>query len=339
MKKILVVGPAWVGDMVMAQSLFKALKANQKEVVIDVLAPEWTRPLLDRMPEVTTSHALPIGHGALQLTKRYQIAKTLRSHRYDEAIVLPNSWKSALIPWWAKIPKRTGWLGECRWGLLNDRRILNKQHFPRMVERYVALAYEKNIPSSRIISSVPFPALTTSPVLPQTLAKFSITLTSSQPIIALCPGAEFGASKRWPEQHYATLAKEQLKAGWAVWLFGSKKDMPVAEHIQKSTDGQCINFTGQTTLGEAIDLLSCANSVITNDSGLMHIASALQKPVIALYGSTDPTFTPPLGSNSKIMRLSLPCSPCFKRECPLEHHRCMRDLQPQQVLALIGESR
>ncbi len=155
MQKILIVGPAWVGDMVMAQSLFKVLKAQDPSVIIDVLATDWTRPLLARMPEVHETHAMPIGHGVLALRQRYQIAQSLKPYAYTQAIVLANSWKSALIPWWAKIPKRSGFLGECRWGLLNDWQKLNKKALPRMIDRFAALAFKPHQP----LAKIPYPAL------------------------------------------------------------------------------------------------------------------------------------------------------------------------------------
>ncbi len=333
MNKILVIGPAWVGDMVMAQSLFQILKANAPLTAIDVLAPDWTRPLLDRMPEVQKAHAMPIGHGVLDLRRRYQLAQGLKSEGYTQAIVLPNSWKSALIPWWATIPKRTGFLGECRFGLLNDYRILNKKKLSRMIDRFAALAIEKNAP---LPYPVPHPRLEVHvDSVHAAITKFSLAMDLEGPILALCPGAEFGASKRWPEQYYAEVALAKLKEGWAVWLFGSKKDEAQALAIQIATGERCRDFTGKTNLSEAIDLMSLVRLVVTNDSGLMHIAAALQKPVVAVYGSTDPGFTPPLGANAHIVRLSLPCSPCFKRECPLQHHQCMQALLPERVLSAI----
>jgi len=339
LSKILIVGPSWVGDMVMAQTVFKALKLQNANACIEVLAPDWSRPILERMPEVSAAHAMPIGHGQFNISARYEIAKRLRKEAFDEAIVLPNSWKSALIPWLAKIPKRTGFLRELRFGLLNDFRILNKKRLPLMIERYHALAYPKN---SNDLPRPPFPRLEIDLESRQAVVqKFSVENTLTQPILALCPGAEFGASKRWPEEHYAAVALAKQKEGWSVWIFGSKNDQPVAARIQAATKQQCVDFTGRTSLAEAIDLLSLATSVVTNDSGLMHIAAALQKPLVAVYGSTDPGFTPPLGEHSKIVRLSLACSPCFKRECPLGHHACMKTLQPEtviQTLDLIGTS-
>lgn len=343
LNKILIVGPAWVGDMVMAQSLFRAIKQLNPNTVLDVLAPEWSRPLLERMPEVNEAFSLPVGHKMLKLGVRYSLAQQLKTKSYDKAIVLPNSWKSALIPWWAKIPKRTGFLGEMRWGLLNDARILNKKALPLMVQRFVALAYEKGRAISK--EQCPIPQLKTEPQnIERALKKFDISFDisnvelsseSRQPILALCPGAEFGPSKRWPENYYAEVAEEKLKEGWAVWLFGSKNDIPVCNAIQKQTNGRCVDLTGKTSLGEAIDLLSYVTAVVTNDSGLMHIAAALNKPLIAVYGSTDPSFTPPLNQEAQVVKLNMGCSPCFKRECPLKHHDCMRSLAPKKVLAAL----
>jgi len=328
------VGPAWVGDIVMAQSLFKTIKEHSDDAIIDVLAPNWSRALLDRMPEVRQSFVMPIGHGRLALKKRYQIAQTFKSESYSQAMVLPNSWKSALIPWWAGIPKRTGFLGEFRYVLLNDYRRLDKQRLPRMIDRFAYLAYKKD---ESISNTVPYPRLEISETtLLVAKQKFELDgKDEKRPVLALCPGAEFGASKRWPESYYATVAEKKLKDGWDVWIFGSKNDSPVAKAIQEAVGNRCLDLTGKTALDEAIDLLSLASIVLTNDSGLMHIAAALQKPLIAVYGSTDPGFTPPLGGASQIVRLSLACSPCFKRECPLGHHKCMRDLYPEKVLSVI----
>jgi heptosyltransferase II len=341
MSKILIVGPAWVGDMVMAQSLFKALKQADTSVVIDVLAPDWTRPLLDRMPEVQKAHALTMGHGVLGLPERYRIAKILEKENYGQAIVLTNSWKSALIPAWAKIPKRSGFLGEARFGLLNDYRILHKQQLPLLVDRFVSLAFEKNTPASEIqnIASTVHPRLEIrSDSVSASVEKFALQEIIQQPILALCPGAEFGASKRWPVEHYAAVAKAKQREGWSIWLLGSQKDQAIAANIQALLEQPLVDLSGRTHLSEAIDLLSLAKMVLTNDSGLMHIAAALEKPLLAVYGSTDPGFTPPLGTSAQVLRLGLSCSPCFKRECPLGHHRCMQDLEPQKVLTAMKAS-
>jgi len=328
---ILIVGPAWVGDMVMAQCLFKLLKHEQPMATIDVLAPSWSLPLLSRMPEVRNTIVMTLGHGRVGLVERYRLGKTLCNNNYDQAIVLPNSWKSALIPWFARIPIRTGWRGEMRYGLLNDCRVLDKKRYPLMIERFMALGL---LPDANIPTSYPIPSLQTSHE-EQAKALQKHRLSTNVPVLALCPGAEFGPAKRWPEEHYAEVAKAKIAEGWQVWIFGSPKDNEVAEKIIQLTGEGCVNLAGKTTLEEAIDLLALSTTVVTNDSGLMHIAAALHKPLVALYGPTTPSFTPPLDSNAKILSLSLDCQPCFKRVCPLKHHRCMVELKASHTLDLI----
>ncbi len=332
--KILIVGPAWVGDMVMAQSLFKLLKQRHPQVLIDVLAPAWSLPLLERMPEISTGIVMPLGHGQLNLKARYRLGKSLRSTQYDQAIVLPNSFKSALVPFWAKIPQRTGWRGEARWLVLNDLKKLDKQRYPLMIEQFMALALSKE---EALLADYPLPELfSNTQTQNAVLAKHQIQ-RSERPVLALCPGAEFGPAKRWPESYYAQVANAKLAEGWDVWLLGSPKDAAVGEMIMQETQQKCINLTGRTSLVEAVDLLSLASAVVSNDSGLMHIAAAVKKPLIALYGPTSSAFTPPLHSQAKTLQLNLDCQPCFQRECPLVHHRCMRDLLPQQVLTALSE--
>lgn len=342
--KILVVAPAWVGDMVMAQALFKLLKRRLPAAIIDVLAPVWAQTLLERMPEVRKVIPMPLGHGQLQLKKRWQLGRALRAEHYDQSIVLPNSWKSAVIPWAAKIPQRTGWFGEWRLGTLNDARFLNKQQLPLMAQRFLALGLSKEnavLVSERdsMAAIAPYhPQLRVSAEsVAQALSKFNLSKTYAQPILALCPGAEYGSAKRWPAEYYAAVAKARLAAGWAVWIFGSAKDQPIAAEIQQQLQNAAVDFTGRTTLGEAVDLLSLATVVVSNDSGLMHIAAALQRPLVVLYGSSSPQFTPPLSDHVKILTLQLFCSPCFQRECPLHHLKCLHDLSPSLVLQAIDE--
>lgn len=331
--KTLVVGPAWVGDMVMSQTLYQQLKQHHPEHEIHVLAPPWSRPLLERMPEVSHSIDLPIGHGQWQLSLRREIAATLRAEGYQHAYVLPNSWKSALIPFWAKIPIRTGWRGEMRWGLLNDVRYLDKQQYPLMIERFMALGLERD---DALTKPYPTPRLVVDAASLQS-ALNTFELTRNKSVLALCPGAEYGPAKRWPETHYADVANHYLNLGWQVWIFGSKNDGPVAQRIQQLTQYRCQDLTGKTNLGQAIDLLSIAEAVVTNDSGLMHIAAALQRPLVAVYGSSDPYFTPPLHQQVQIIRLGLDCSPCFKRECPFGHAECLTQLKPALVLNALTE--
>lgn len=323
----LVVGPAWVGDMVIAHALFQTLHAQDPTRPIDVLAPAWTHPLLARMPEVRQAIVSPFGHGALQLRQRYRFSQTLSGAHYQQAYVLPQSFKSALIPWWADIPERIGWRGEMRYGVLTKQRRLDKQAFPLTVQRFVALA-DLHAPA---VANPPSPYLTVDSVIQAAVyAKFHIE--PNKPLLVLCPGAEFGPSKRWPERHYITVAQAYIAQGWQVCLLGSPKDRPVLETIHSGAHEKTLQLGGNTTLSEAIDIIAGASRVITNDSGLMHVAAALQRPLVALYGSSDPSMTPPLYSKATILHLDLPCRPCFKRECPLGHQACLQNLIPAQVL-------
>ncbi len=331
-QRILVIGPSWVGDMVMAQSLFIALKEQNPQALIDVLAPAWTAALIDRMPQVNQLVFAPFEHGKLSLLKRWQLARQLRQTPYDHAIVLPNSLKAALVPALARIPKRTGFVGEQRWGLLNDIRRLSKHVLPMTVQRFLALGLNpESAPTEK--ASIPIPQLAVDDQqVDSVLDKFD--LNRDKPILVLCPGAEFGPSKQWPAHYYAAVAAQHLESGWQVWLLGSNKDRVVCEQINTECQGQLTSLAGLTQLPEAVDLMSVAQRVIANDSGLMHIAAALQIPLIAIYGSTDPGHTPPLSPNHVIAQRTIECSPCFERDCPLQHHRCMQELEPPQVLAL-----
>ena len=331
---ILIIGPSWVGDMVMAQTLFQCLKQNHPDCAIDVLAPDWSRPILERMPEVRAALSFPLGHGVLGIPARRKIGKELVG-KYQQAIVLPNSLKSAFVPFFADIPLRTGWKGELRYGLLNDIRCLDKERYPLMIERFMALAYPEN---SDLPKPYPRPALNIDQgSRAEALRKFGLTL--DRPVLALCPGAEFGEAKRWPAEHYARVAEAKIRQGWQVWVFGSNSDKPSGEEIIAGLipglREEVSNLAGATSLAEAIDLLSAAAAVVSNDSGLMHVAAALNRPLVAIYGSTSPEFTPPLADQVEIVRLGLDCSPCFDRTCRFGHYNCLRDLRPKQVLSAL----
>lgn len=335
-QKILVIGPAWIGDMMMAQTLFKLLKLRNPQVHIDVLASGWTRQLLACMPEIHQVIEMPLGHGTFGFGARRALGKSLADKGYQQAIVLPNSFKSAFIPFFADIPLRTGWRGELRYGLLNDVRVLDKKRYPLMVQRYAALALPKN---AAPLQEFPFPELRVDKSLqPQLLTKFALQL--NRPLLILCPGAEYGPAKRWPEHYFAEVADEKIRAGWQVWLMGSAKDNVVTDAIRNLLLGEeqqhCYNLAGSTSLGEAIELMACADAVLSNDSGLMHIAAALQKPLAVIYGSTSPEHTPPLSNSVSIISNKIDCSPCFERECPKVHHKCLRELMPQQVLTALN---
>lgn len=334
-QKILIVGPAWVGDMVMAQSLFIFLKQQSPDITLDVLAPAWSKALLERMPEVNASHISPFAHGELRLKERYRLGKQLTEYGYDQVIVLPNSLKSALALYWSKIPKRTGWRGEWpRARLLNDARILDEETLPLMVQRFVALGLPKD---ATLPDKLPRPQLQVSPdSLATSLQKYALTRPTA-PLLVLAPGAEFGPSKRWPPNYYAEVASAKLAQGWEVWILGSPKDEPTATEIQQRLNNRAVNLVGKTNLADAVDLMSLATVVVSNDSGLMHIAAALNRPLVAVYGSTSPQYTPPLADKVAILDLNLSCSPCFKRICPLGHWHCMLHLKPQQVLTALDQ--
>ena len=334
MNAVLIIAPYWVGDMVMAQSLFKVLKAQDSERAIDVLAPGWTRVLLERMPEVREAIDMPLGHGELKLLTRRRLGIGLRAGHYQQVIVLPNSLKSALVPYWARIPLRTGYVGEMRQWLLNDCRRLDKQHLVMTVQRFVALALADG---ANLPDPLPAPALVTDHENGHAALQRLDLDPDKKPVLALCPGAEFGAAKKWPEAYYAAVAQEWLSQGWQVWLFGSVNDESVCDSINAQAHGRCENLAGRTRLEDAIDLLAMASFVVSNDSGLMHIAAALQRPMVAVYGSSDPGFTPPLSETATVERLGLDCSPCFQRECPLGHLNCLNELQPARILAAMEE--
>ncbi|ABK44061.1 lipopolysaccharide heptosyltransferase II [Magnetococcus marinus MC-1] len=330
---ILIIAPAWVGDMVMVSALTCHLQRQFPARPVDLLAPAWTLPIVRRLPHVRHALEMPLGHGAFAPRHRWRLGVALRDQSYGQAIILPRAWKSALLPYAARIPQRTGFLGELRYGLLNDIRPLNKALLPRTVDRFMALGTPAHQPF-------------TPPALPQlalrysaqaglkVLARFTPEAPQQRPWVALCPGAEYGPAKQWPAHHFARTAQAILGEGYGVMLLGSRKDAALTAHIcaQLPPSPHLLDLAGQTSLDEAVDLLAVAQTVITNDSGLMHVATAVERHVIALYGSSDPGHTPPLTEQADPLWLGLPCSPCFKRVCPEAHLNCLQQITPQQVL-------
>lgn len=332
--KTLIIGPSWVGDMMMSQSLYRTLKQLDPHNEIDVMAPAWSWALLNKMPEVNQALEMPIGHGEFAFAKRRQIGRSLRANHYDQAIVLPNSFKSALIPFFAKIPKRIGWKGELRYGLLNDIRTLDKAAFPLMVERYVALAY----PKDQIHSAKDLPQPLLWPKLSveqkeidEALVTFAIP--QDEPLIGFCPGAEFGPAKRWPDYHYATLADMLVKQNARIIIFGSAKDREVGDQIiaKMVQSDKCINLAGQTKLEQAIALIAACKAIVTNDSGLMHVAAALDRPLVALYGPSSPEFTPPLSDKAEVIRLITGYHRVRKGDAEQGYHQSLIDIKPDNV--------
>ncbi|MDR1708285.1 MAG: lipopolysaccharide heptosyltransferase II [Candidatus Accumulibacter sp.] len=328
--RALVVAPAWIGDAVMAQPLFMRLRRARPGLRLDALAPRWVAPVLRRMPEIGEIVDSPFAHGKLDLAARFALGRRLARRGYAQAYVLPNSAKSALAPFFAGIPERIGFTGEARYGLLNRRHTLDAAALPRMVERFAQLAQPPGEPLER---PVEFPRLaSTAEQQAQTL--FALGIERPRRAAVFCPGAEYGPAKRWPARHFAALADALAGRGVEVWLLGSAKDRPAGEEIAaRAARAKPRNLCGLTALGQAIDLIAAADFVVCNDSGLMHVAAALGRPLVALYGSSSPGFTPPLSERAAILSLGLECSPCFKRECPLGHMNCLNQLDPRRVLA------
>lgn len=327
----------------MAQPLLARLLQKRADLVIDVLAPKWVLPLLERMPEVSETIESPFRHGELNLRGRWGLGRSLASRGYAKAVVLPNTLKSALIPFFADIPLRVGYLGESRYGLLNIRHKLDRSNPPPMVQRYLALAdapgASATLDASIATPTAPGPRRARLSVsganLAQALTRLALAPPSdARPVAVLCPGAEFGPAKRWPPGYYAELAAGLVAAGFTVWLMGSAADSAAAEAILAARPGCAVNLCGKTDLGSAIDLMAVAHVVVSNDSGLMHVAAALERPLVALFGSSSPRHTPPSSVDARIQYLALECSPCFARECPLGHFRCMRELIPGHILAV-----
>jgi heptosyltransferase II len=332
-ERILLVAPAWVGDMVMMEPLTRLLRRLYPKADIDVMAPPWTAALVPFMPAVRSAISAPFSHGQLALTARWRLSRAIRRRNYDMVILLPNSIKSALVPFLAGIPKRVGYAREGRALLLTEARWLDRNRLVRQIDRFIALGLpETALPPF----DAPTPALTVPEGLTgRTLERLELERPRGK-LLLLVPGAEFGPAKRWPIEHFAELAKDRRAAGWSVWLVGSPKDREVTYAIQTASGGVCVDLAGRTELSEAAALLSLADAVVSNDSGLMHVAAALGRPQVALYGPSDPVFTPPLNSRAEILRLGLECSPCRQRECPLGHHRCLVDLMPERVIEALA---
>jgi heptosyltransferase-2 len=310
--RILVVAPNWIGDALTAQPLLGRLHEKIPDLQLDVLAPEWVAPVVRRMPEVGDVLVVPFRHGALQLRERWRLGRGLRSRGYRQAIVLPNAWKAALVPFFADIPLRSGYVGESRYGLLN---LLYRKDDAAMPLHYARLSEP---PGEAVKEPLPAPRLRAAPhEIEAARRRFGLPAR----YVALCPGAEYGPAKRWP---YFRDLSDRLPQ--EAVILGSASDDEAAKGVRGA------NLVGKTTLDEAIDLLAGAALVVSNDSGLMHVAAALGRPQVALFGSSSPLHTPPLSPAARVLWLRLECSPCFERVCPLGHFRCMREMTVETVL-------
>ena len=340
MHGILIIAPNWIGDAVMTQPLLASLKAQYPESKIDVLASTWVAPIYRACPEVNEIIEAKFEHKKLQWGLRKELAGKLALKKYQACFVLPNSLKSALIPWLANIPFRIGYRGELRFGLINvalDNP--SKINRPPMVEHYLALSQlldgEQASPSTGNLT----PRLNVSSAATQSVkAKLKNIHIDQADIYVMCPGAEYGPTKRWPTGHFAELAQNLVSnnPNNQIILLGSKGDYPLAQEIQAKEDGRIHNWCGETSLDEAIALIGMSKAVVSNDSGLMHVAAALKTPQVAIFGSSDPAHTPPLSDKAQVIWLNLSCSPCHKRECPLGHLKCLNDILPAQVLATLN---
>ena len=334
--KVLVVGPSWVGDMVMAQALYKLLRREDPQVEIHVVAPPWSLPVLERMPEVTRGIELAVGHGELGLGRRLALARQLRAERYTRAIVLPRSAKAALVPWLARIPLRTGFRGEWRYGVLNDVRTLDAR-LDQTGKRFVALGLPRDAAVPDELPAALEPRLQSDP---RNLERLRTAHGLGRRFAALMPGAEYGPAKRWPAAHFGALAAALANADADVVVLGSAKERSIGDEVvARAANARVLNLCGITSLADAVDILAAADVAVSNDSGLLHVAAAAGAPVVAIYGSSSPKLTPPLTAAAAVVSLEVECSPCFARECPLKHLKCLNDLGPATVLRAVDTLR
>ena len=328
---MLLIAPSWVGDAILSEPLIASLRRQGVATPIDVVAPPWCGPVYARIHGIGRVIDAPALHGEFAWRTRRTLGRSLANDGYTHAYVLPNTWKSALVPWFARIPARIGYVGEARYGLLSDARRLERKALPQLVARYAALVHPRG---TRV-----------APLAPQLVpneanlraAMRALGLSLDRPVAIVCPGAEFGPAKRWPAEHFAALARRLADDGYAIWIVGSPNDRAAAAALVAALAPPLpavVDLCGRTDLGTAIDLMSIAALVVSNDSGLMHAAAAVNVPLVALFGSSSPAYTPPLSAGARIAKIDIECSPCFKRECPLGHFRCMRDLSPELVYNL-----
>ncbi|WP_029002401.1 lipopolysaccharide heptosyltransferase II [Azorhizobium doebereinerae] len=324
---ILIVGPSWVGDMVMAASLVASLRARDPNRPIDVMAPPAALPVARLIPGVRRTIPLGLGHGELGLLSRWRAGRQLREEGYGKAIILPRAFKAAIPPFAARIPERVGYAAEGRSILLTDARSDAQRKTARTIDRFVALGSPVG---EAAVSGRPVLEL---PEAERQAIREKFPLPGEGPVMALCPGAEYGPAKRWPAAKFALLAAQAHAAGYRLRVLGGPKDAPLAQEIVARAGVPVEDLVGRTSLVEAAGVLAASDVVISNDSGLMHVAGALDRPLVVLYGSSSEKMTPPTGPHSVAISHDLPCRPCFKRECPLGTLACFEAIAPQEVLA------
>ena len=329
-ERVLVVGPRWVGDNVIAQSLYKRIKQLDATATITVIAPKYVHGLLKRMPEIRDTIDMPLAHRQLGLRERRRIGISLRK-RYNRAIILNRSFKTALIPWFAKIPVRTSFCGEMRYGLINDIRRLDSDAMPRLADRFVYLGQPKQTPLPKNITP---PRLIVKPVNTRVCME-RLGIDNKIPIIILAPGAAYGPSKKWPAHYYANLAEHYASTGYKIWILGSTKDQDICQQITETAKISIANLCGRTTLEDAIDLLAQAEKVISNDSSLMHIAAAVGCSVVGIFGATTPEYTLPISDCVRYSWANISCSPCWQPTCRYGHYHCLTRITPEEIISIV----
>ena len=335
-EKLLIIAPSWIGDAVMSQPLLAKLKQQYPDCLIDIMAPPWVKPIFGRMAEVHDILDSPLVHKKLNWSGICQSAKTLKEKKYDQAIVLPNSFKSGLIAFKAGIPVRRGYLGEMRYGLINDIVRPDPKKTIRLIDRYLKIADAKHYPMAVNDGFMP-PSLLSFPEKQEKLLH-QFGLTKDIPLICICPGAEYGPAKQWPIHHVAKLVELLSQNKYQICLIGSQKDNAAAIQVlaQLPQQENCLNLCGKTTLEDAIDFLAIASAAVVNDSGLMHVACAVHIPVFALYGSSNPAYTPPVSEKASVIINKQPCSPCFERTCRFGHYACLESILPEHLFEKIA---
>lgn len=319
--RVLVIAQAWVGDVVLSQILYALLKRQQPDVSIDVVAPAWAGALLGRMPQVSRHILLDVRHGQFGLWRRWATARRLHA-QYQQAIIIPRSVKAALVPWVAGIKQRIGFDAGIRNALINDSR----SRPPGIVARMARLASPDPIDSN----SIPRPNLEVDPE--QTTRVFrQWDMDPDETVIGLMPGAAYGRAKQWGENSFVRLATLLAEQGHRICVIGTARDRSLGDDIVQAAPEQITNLCGETTLDQAIHLVSGLAAAVCNDSGLMHVAAAVNTPVVGIYGPTSPDTHPPLIDVRKICSVRALCSPCHQRTCPYGHHACMARITPEQV--------
>ena len=324
---ILLVPYMWIGDFVRCHSVVKLLRERFPDRPVDVLATSLCAPLADYMPGLREAIVFDLPRSRLGLRQQALLAGRLRARRYGAALVMPRTWKSALAPFLAAIPQRTGFVGEARFGVLNDWR-WGERKLPRMVDRCAALALPRD---AALPAEWPRPELNVPPAEVAAWRRRKGLPAEGRPAVVLAPGA-VGPSKRWPASAYAALARRLLTDGIAVWVVGGPAEKAIAQEIAGDTAAR--DFTG-TDLREAILALAAATAAVSNDSGLLHVAAALGTPTVGIFGPTSPWHWAPLNPLAATIQadIELPCRPCHKPVCRLRHHRCMIEISADQVLA------